>query len=219
MTVKKSDIYASIGTIVVCAIVLLILLFCGMSASRDQAAEGIEVSFGYEDDGFGATDQLVADEAQPAEPAAASQPAKPNTAPNLDENLMTQQDESVALAQEKKRKQEQERLLAEQRERERKAAEEARPNASAKPPKKPNAMPKIVPKPKKARQFGQCVRQRERQRQRRNYRRLDAGKSRRRRHGGRQWLVVERAHAEERTAQAAIPRQRSGAYRGENSRR
>ncbi len=124
MTVKKSDIYASIGTIVVCAIVLLILLFCGMSASRDQAAEGIEVSFGYEDDGFGATDQLVADEAQPAEPAAAAQPAKSNPAPNLDENLMTQQDESVALAQEKKRKQEQERLLAEQRERERKAAEE-----------------------------------------------------------------------------------------------
>lgn len=125
MTIKKSDIYATIGTIAVCVLVLLILLYCGMSASRDQAAEGIEVSFGYEDDGFGATYES-ADEAQPAEPVAASRPAEPNAAPNVDENLMTQRDESLALAQEKKRRQEQEkaRLLAEQRERERKAAEE-----------------------------------------------------------------------------------------------
>lgn len=126
MTVKKSDIYATVGTIAVCAVVLLILIYCGMSASRDQAAEGIEVSFGYEDDGFGATSESAADEAQPVEPVAASRPAEPNAAPNVDENLMTQRDESLALAQEKKRRQEQEkaRLLAEQRERERKAAEE-----------------------------------------------------------------------------------------------
>ncbi len=136
MTVKKSDIYATIGTIVVCAIVLLILIFCGMSASRSQIAEGIEVSFGYYDDGFGATDEPAASEPQPAEAAAKPQPAKPTAAPTLDDDVMTQQDESVALAQEKKRQQEQEqaRLLAEQAakeqaERERKAAEKAKRDA------------------------------------------------------------------------------------------
>ncbi len=127
MKIKDSDIYASVGTVVVCALVLLILLYCGMTASHDQAADGIEVSFGYEDDGFGMTEDLSA-EATETEPVAAAEPAKPTPAPNVaSEPLITQDDESVAIAQEKKRreKEEQERLLAEQRERER-LAEEAR---------------------------------------------------------------------------------------------
>lgn len=126
MTVKKPDIYATIGTIAVCTMVLLILLYCGISASHDQTAEGIEVTFGYDNDGFGATDEIMIDEEQPTTPASAARPVEPTPAPNIDEALMIQKDESVAIAQEKKRKQEQEkaRLLAEQRERERKAAEE-----------------------------------------------------------------------------------------------
>ncbi|MGN0186355.1 MAG: energy transducer TonB [Paludibacteraceae bacterium] len=128
---RKSDIYASIGTLVVCGIVLLILLFCGMSASRDPIDEGLMVvSYGDMDDGQGVPEEPQAQPEETSPAAAAQQPAAtpPNPTPQTEQPLMTQEDESVALAQAEQRRKEQEqaRLLAEQRERERKAAEEAR---------------------------------------------------------------------------------------------
>ena len=55
---KISDIYASIGTIVVSIIVLLILLFCGISTSRDPIDEGLMVvSYGDVDDGYGTPEE------------------------------------------------------------------------------------------------------------------------------------------------------------------
>lgn len=126
---KISDIYASIGTIVVSIIVLLILLFCGISTSRDPIDEGLMVvSYGDVDDGYGTPEEP---QTQPDEAASAQeqpQTATPPPTPQPAQPLLTQEDESVALAQAEKRRKEQEqaRLLAEQQERERKAAEEAR---------------------------------------------------------------------------------------------
>lgn len=129
MKKRKSDIYASIGTIVVCGVVLLILLFCGMSASRDPIDDGLMVvSYGDVDDGQSVPEETEAQPEETSPAAAAQQPTTPAPTPQIDQPLMTQEDESVALAQAEKRHKEQEqaRLLAEQRERERKAAEEAR---------------------------------------------------------------------------------------------
>ncbi len=123
--IKKSDIYASVGTIVVSAIVLLILLFCGMSASRNEVDEGVLVSFGDEIEGFGTTEEPATP--QDETPAAVAPPA-PIT-PIDDRPLMTQDDESVVLEQEKRQreKEERQRRLEEQRrEQERLAQEEAR---------------------------------------------------------------------------------------------
>ena len=126
---KISDIYASIGTIVVSIIVLLILFFCGISTSRDPIDEGLMVvSYGDVDDGYGTPEEP---QTQPDEAASAQeqpQTATPPPTPQPAQPLLTQEDESVALAQAEKRRKEQEqaRLLAEQQERERKAAEEAR---------------------------------------------------------------------------------------------
>lgn len=129
MKKRKSDIYASIGTIVVCGVVLRILLFCGMSASRDPIDDGLMVvSYGDVDDGQSVPEETEAQPEETSPAAAAQQPTAPAPTPQIDQPLMTQEDESVALAQAEKRRKEQEqaRLLAEQRERERKAAEEAR---------------------------------------------------------------------------------------------
>ncbi|HPW89838.1 MAG TPA: TonB family protein [Paludibacteraceae bacterium] len=108
---KKSELYASIGTVVVCGIVLAILLLFGFSVSKKNIDEGLMVSFGEEIEGFG--------QSELADPTISAEPAVSDVSTPDDEDLMTQEDESVVLAaqeKEKKRKEEErQRLLEEQR--------------------------------------------------------------------------------------------------------
>lgn len=132
MNKNKSDIYASIGTIIASVLIVLLLLYCGMTASRNEVDEGLMVSFGDEIEGFGTSEQPEPQPEQVAEPTTTPPPPTTPAVTQVAENLMTQVDESVVLEQEKKRKQreeqERQRKIEEQKrlERERKAAEERR---------------------------------------------------------------------------------------------
>ncbi|MDO4190553.1 MAG: energy transducer TonB [Bacteroidales bacterium] len=134
--IQKSDVYASICTAVVCAIILLILLLCGLSIYKEEMEEGIMVSFSEDFDGGGAPSHNddVDDISQETSVAAAMpQPAAP--APPI----ITQQQEPsapVATSEKTLSKAEQDRLerqrvIAERRAEEERKAEEARKAAEA----------------------------------------------------------------------------------------
>jgi TonB family protein len=140
MKLKKSEIQSAIATTIICIIILLILIFCGMTAHRNEMDEGVMISLGFADDGFGESmpNPTPAPEVAPV-PTTTPPPAAPQVSAPAEEDLMTQEDPSVALEAEKKRKQaeeeariraEQERIAREKAEQERiareKAAEEAR---------------------------------------------------------------------------------------------
>lgn len=142
MQLKKSEIQSGVATTIICIIILLILLFCGMTAHKDEMDEGVMISLGYAEEGFGESvpnpTPTPAPEAAPV-PTPTPPPAAPEVSIPSEEDLMTQEDPSVALEAEKKRKQaeeeakrraEEERIAREKAEQERiareKAAEEAR---------------------------------------------------------------------------------------------
>lgn len=140
MKIQKSEIQSAIATAIICIIILLILIFCGMTAHKNEMDEGVMVSLGYVEDGFGESipNSTPTPEATPV-PIPTPQPAAPEMSSLSKEDLMTQEDPSVALEAEKKRKEaeeaarrraEEERIAREKAEQERiareKAAEEAR---------------------------------------------------------------------------------------------
>ncbi|MEE1091138.1 MAG: TonB family protein [Paludibacteraceae bacterium] len=142
MQLKKSEIQSGVATTIICIIILLILLFCGMTVHKDEMDEGVMISLGYAEEGFGESvpnpTPTPAPEAAPV-PTPTPPPAAPEVSTPSEEDLMTQEDPSVALEAEKKRKQaeeeakrraEEERIAHEKAEQERiareKAAEEAR---------------------------------------------------------------------------------------------
>ena len=140
MKIQKSEIQSAIATAIICIIILLILIFCGMTAHKNEMDEGVMVSLGYVEDGFGESipNSTPTPEATPV-PIPTPQPAAPEMSSPSKEDLMTQEDPSVALEAEKKRKEaeeaarrraEEERIAREKAEQERiareKAAEEAR---------------------------------------------------------------------------------------------
>ncbi|MGM9805347.1 MAG: energy transducer TonB [Candidatus Aphodosoma sp.] len=119
MRIQKSEIQSAIVTTIVCIIILLILFFCGMTAHKNEMDEGVMVSLGYADDGYG-------EQSQPATPTPPATPAISKPAPVMsDEKLMTQDDPSVAMEEERKRRQreEEQRIETERKARE---AQEAR---------------------------------------------------------------------------------------------
>ena len=144
MQLKKSEIQSGVATTIICIIILLILLFCGMTAHKNEMDEGVMISLGYAEEGFGeSVPNPTPTPAPEAAPVPTPTPTPPPTAPEVstpsEEDLMTQEDPSVALEAEKKRKQaeedakrraEEERIAREKAEQERiareKAAEEAR---------------------------------------------------------------------------------------------
>ena len=143
MKLKKSEIQSAIATTIICIIILLILIFCGMTAHRNEMDEGVMISLGFADDGFGESmpNPTPAPEAAPV-PTTTPPPAAPQVSAPAEEDLMTQEDPSVAIEAEKKRKQaeeeariraEQERIAREKAEQERiereKAEEAARKKA------------------------------------------------------------------------------------------
>jgi TonB family protein len=113
-----------------------------MTVHKDEMDEGVMISLGYAEEGFGESvpnpTPKPAPEAAPV-PTPTPPPAAPEVSTPSEEDLMTQEDPSVALEAEKKRKQaeeeakrraEEERIAREKAEQERiareKAAEEAR---------------------------------------------------------------------------------------------
>ena len=135
MQLKKSEIQSAIATAIICIIILLILIFCGMTAHKNEMDEGVMVSLGYAEEGFGESmpNPTPAPEAAPV-PTPASQPAAPEVSSPSEEDLMTQEDPSVVLEAEKKRKKaeeearrraEEERIAREKAEQERIAREKA----------------------------------------------------------------------------------------------
>ena len=105
MQLKKSEIQSGIATTIICIIILLILLFCGMTAHKNEMDEGVMISLGYADEGFGESmpNPTPAPEAAPV-PTPTPPPAAPEVSTPTEEDLMTQEDPSVALEAEKKRK-------------------------------------------------------------------------------------------------------------------
>ena len=142
MKLKKSEIQSGIATTIICIIILLILLFCGMTAHRNEMDEGVMISLGYADEGFGESmpNPTPAPEAAPI-PTPTPPPAAPEVSIPSEEDLMTQEDPSVALEAEKKRKEaeeeakrraEEERIAREKAEQERIAREKAEEEARIK---------------------------------------------------------------------------------------
>ncbi len=142
MQLKKSEIQSGIATTIICIIILLILLFCGMTAHKNEMDEGVIISLGYADEGFGESmpNPTPALEAAPV-PTPTPPPAAPEVSTPTEEDLMTQEDPSVALEAEKKRKEaeeearrraEEERIAREKAEQERIAREKAEEEARIK---------------------------------------------------------------------------------------
>ena len=142
MQLKKSEIQSAIATTIICIIILLILIFCGMTAHKNEMDEGVMVSLGYAEEGFGESmpNPTPAPEAAPV-PTPTPQPAAPEVSSPSEEDLMTQEDPSVALEAEKKRKEaeeearrraEEERIAREKAEQERIAREKAEEEARIK---------------------------------------------------------------------------------------
>lgn len=119
MQIKKSEKQSAVATTIICGLILLILFLCGMTAHRNEMDEGIMVSFGYDEQGY-------------SEPVATS--PKPSTTPPtptepkavVEENLMTQEDPSVAMEAEKKKREAQEAAEAQRRKEAEIAAEQQR---------------------------------------------------------------------------------------------
>lgn len=118
---KKSELYGSAGSMTFMVLLLLFLFLLFMPGTKMPEEEGIMVSFGDAIEGGGPM-QEVQPEAKPVEtsppPASATKPVK--------QDLMTQDDNSLAIAEQKKK----EREAREAAERERK--EQARIEAERK---------------------------------------------------------------------------------------
>jgi len=118
--VKNSTTYGIIGSTVSCVILFLLLWFIVMRVSKTPAEEeGLMVSFGETTEGSGMTETPTPTET--SQPSAPSRPAK--------QELMTQTDNSLAIAVQKekvKERREQENLVRQQRDAARRAGEQKR---------------------------------------------------------------------------------------------
>lgn len=104
----KSEIIGFVGSTVIHLIVLFILLFYGFSHIVPSQEEGIEVMFGVVADAGGSDKTLYDKDLSPEIPVTTpTPPAKPIKA---EEKLLTQEEESVNLAAEKKEKEKKEEL-------------------------------------------------------------------------------------------------------------
>ena len=118
---KKSDLYGIIGSAVSCGIIILLLFLILMPRIESPEDEGIVVSFG---DVFVAGGQNpVTNVTTPQQPISEPTPIQPTTPPpqEVQEDMLTQVDESLAIA-----RQEEERRRREQEEVERRRREEER---------------------------------------------------------------------------------------------
>ncbi len=129
MEQKQNKIWGLVGTIAFHVLLILLLVFGGFTAIVPQEEEGILVIVGdpnaTSDQGKVSTQEPIPVKPEPATPPV----AEPKTSPEVEEEMVTQDlEETVALADAKKKEQEKEkqRLEAEKQERERQLAEEKR---------------------------------------------------------------------------------------------
>jgi len=123
MRIQKSQYQSAIITAIISALILLLLFLCGMRAERNEMDEGVMVSFGDVDDGFGEQTPQEVEETSAQE--AVTPTVTPQPTPTVSqEKVITQEDPSVALERERKRK-------AEEAERVRKEEEAKRAKAAA----------------------------------------------------------------------------------------
>ena len=123
MNIQKSQYQSAIITAIISVLILLILFFCGMTAERNEMDEGVMVSFGNMDDGFGEQTPQEVEENTSQQEAVTPTVTQP-TPTVTQEKVITQEDPSVALERERKRQ-------AEEAERVRKEEEAKRAKAKA----------------------------------------------------------------------------------------
>jgi len=101
--VKKSNLYGIIGSILSTLMLFLILWFVviPMSVNKPEEEEGLIVSFGDSNDGSGMTEMPAS---KPTTAVSAPTPAKSTKAEN--QNYITQRDNSLAIAEQKRKNQE-----------------------------------------------------------------------------------------------------------------
>ena len=128
MAIKKSEIESAISTALICVIILLILIFGGMKAHHDEMDEGIMISMGDFDDGYG--EHTPTPNPTPVTQTT-STPTKPVATNTVNEKLITQEHPSLGLEREKRKKEQEEAIKkAEEAERQAKilAEQEAKKN-------------------------------------------------------------------------------------------
>ena len=138
---RKSNVYGLLGTALSCVILFLILWFAVMPALTPKTAEeeGLMVAFGNSDDGGGLGEMSAGIPSKPEEkPAQVNQVHQANQTASSskysEEKFMTQQDNSVAIAEqnEKKRvRKEQEELEFQQQQTNKRIAEQKRKEQEA----------------------------------------------------------------------------------------
>lgn len=127
MSIEKNNIVGAIGAVIGMTILILILLFVTLKTMVPEEEDGLMVvNIGNADSGFGAEEPNAPTEM--SSPADAVTPPTPDVpAPAVNEAVETQTlEESIAMAEAKKKKQEEERRKAEEQ---RKQAEEQRKQA------------------------------------------------------------------------------------------
>lgn len=126
MRQRNSNVYGTICTIVFMVLLFLLLWFVLIDYTPAEEEEGLVVSFGYTESGGGREDGLAA--AQASEQSSQPAPTQP-----AHQELMTQEDESVAIQREEERKhrEEQQRLEQQRLNEEHRAAEEKRKQQEA----------------------------------------------------------------------------------------
>lgn len=123
MKIQKSQYQSAIITAIISVLILLLLFLVGMTAERNEMDEGVMVSFGDVNDGFG--EQIPQEVEENSTPQEAVTPTVTQPTPTpTQEKVITQEDPSVALERERKRK-------AEEAERLRKEEEAKRAKAAA----------------------------------------------------------------------------------------
>ncbi len=129
---KKSDLYGIIGSAIFCGLVILLLFLIYMPGNKTPEDEGIIVSFGNSFEGGGrgpsTSTQLPQSSSSPVSTPPADNSNEPSQQTTNQQDLLTQDDNSLELAkqkekEEKKKKEKEEQLRLE---RERKLAEEQR---------------------------------------------------------------------------------------------
>lgn len=132
---KKSELYAALGTLIFSIITMLILIFCSLSAADvPKQSDGIEINFG---DGADGSPAPLSDAQEVAATTTTTTTATAAPPPSETPDMMSQQDPSVAIAEKQKkeqqRQQQQEQIRQQQVQKaaQQKAAQQAAQSARA----------------------------------------------------------------------------------------
>lgn len=118
MKLHKNNVIASIGTAIIMVMLLLFLIFCGMTANTPMTEEGLTVNFGSVDlsqglfEPYSESNSLTPQD--PVPPTQASTPPPATTEVPSEQDLITQEEESVDLQAEARKKAEEEARLQEE---------------------------------------------------------------------------------------------------------